>query len=71
MVVGGVRMFSGLAPEGHWPAGRPLREIATLCGLTLDGGIEENLRRAAEGVETDQPARRRDHLRLVTHRGPG
>jgi len=68
VVVRGVRMFLGLAPERDHPVWGPLSEVTHLCGLTLQGGVEEDLGGTAEGAERHQPARNRDHLRLVSHR---
>ncbi len=69
MVVRGVQMFSGLAgSERDQPAWRPLARITDFCGLTLQGGVEEDGGSALEGSLSHQPARRRDHLRLVSHR---
>ena len=68
MIVRGVELFLGLEAEGSGPAWGPLRQITSICGLTLQGGMEEDLGGATEGSEADQPARNRDHLRLVAHR---
>ena len=58
MIVSGVQMFSGLAPEG---ASGPLLPVIRLCGLTLGGGDD--------CAENRQPERRRDHLKLVAGHG--
>jgi len=68
MVVRGVEMWSGLAGGDLSPWG-PLVRVTNLCGLTLDGGMEEDLCGPVEGPEARQPARdRQSHLRLVSHR---
>lgn len=68
MVIRGVQMFLGLAPDRAGAVWGPLAEVVDLCGLTLDGGVEQDGGSATEGPEAQQPARNRNHLRLVAHR---
>lgn len=70
MVVRGVEMFSGLADlERDGSGWSPLRQITDLCGLTLGGGVDEHLESPAFGSEAAQPARGRNHLKLVSGAG--
>lgn len=69
-VVRGCQMWSRTFPEGDEARGGPLRPVESLCGLTLGGGVDEDLECAPFGSEARQPARdRQSHLRLVSHRG--
>lgn len=44
MIVCRVEMFSGLAgPERYGPGRGPLRQVTSICGLTLQGGVEQDL----------------------------
>ena len=65
MIIGGVRLFSGFDPASE---GWALREIKSLCGLTLDGGVEEDLGGSEPRPACEKPVRDRQHLRLVSHR---
>lgn len=69
MVVRNVQMFLGLAPDGEDAPWGPLRAVTHLCGLTLQGGVEEDRGGPAIGTEAQQPARNREHLKLVTGHG--
>ncbi len=62
VVVRGVQMFSGLDPKA---ADWRLRRVTSLCGLTLDGGVEQDHGRAKPGAVKPEPTRDRSHLRLV------
>ncbi|KQW79740.1 hypothetical protein [Brevundimonas sp. Root1279] len=61
-------MFSGFDTEAE---GWALREVRTLCGLTLGGdrGVEEDALGAQDSAPTLEPARDRDHLRLISSHG--
>jgi hypothetical protein len=65
MVVGGCRMFFGFAPEWEQALGRPLAEVTDLCGLTLGGGVHEELESSPAGPEARKAARNPHGLRLV------
>jgi hypothetical protein len=66
MVVRGVRMFSGYGPD---PEGWGLWEITEFCGLTLGGGVPEDLSGPAPGSDREQVSDKPQHIRLVvSHR---
>lgn len=68
MIVRGVEMWLGLSADGDCAPWRPLRPVTALCGLTLGGGVDEDLECAAFGPEARQSVRNPHGLRLVSHR---
>lgn len=67
MVIGGCRMWLGFDPEAD---GWALREITSLCGLTLGEGVEEDLAGPEPRPACVEPVRDRQHLKLVSHGSP-
>lgn len=65
MIVGGVQIFSGLDPTSE---GWALREITSLCGLSLggEGGVEEDRGDPEPTPGGVEAVRGRDHLRVVS-----
>ena len=63
-VIGGVQMFSGLDPA---PDAWGLREITSLCGLTLGEGVDEDLAGSEPRPAGEKPVRDCQHLRLISH----
>jgi hypothetical protein len=61
-------MFLGLTPERDHSRWGPLSEVTSICGLTLGGGIDEDLERAPVTPEARQSVRNPHGLRLVSHR---
>lgn len=66
MIIGGVRLFSGFDPASE---GWALREITSLCGLTLGEGVEEDLAGPEPRPACVEPVRDRQHLRLISSHG--
>lgn len=69
MIIRGVELFLGLGAEGDGSAWSPLRQITSICGLTLEGGIEEDQRGAPVSSETREPARDPHGLRVIASNG--
>lgn len=66
-IIRGVQMFSGPIPDWDEAGWGPLREVTFLCGLTLEGGVEEDLCGSPACAEPKKPRRDSSHLRLVSH----
>lgn len=64
MIVGGVQMFLGFDPASE---GWALREVTSLCGLSLGGhrGVEQDRARTEPSPEPAEPRRFRNGLRVV------
>jgi hypothetical protein len=62
-------MWLGLASaQGNEPRWRPLARVTSICGLTLGGGVHEDLERASVTPKARQSVRNPHGLRLVSHR---
>ena len=69
MVVRGVQMWSGL--ERDHSARGPLSRVSRLCGLTLGGGVEEDLESPPARTEARKASGNPGGLRLIVSNRQG